>query len=420
MENNNVESNQAKTKGILSQNTQQQQQLYDIIDSVESCSYNRFDALRNEYGADIEGADKQYVKNQKLQQTSDDVDRIATTTPPTTPTGVSTAVIDSKHGDDDDDDKDRHGKSVDGCARSDNNICKNVNDEKLLTSSPTTASTIVDSSCYTNKLVDEVSCDILNIQFDGPKPVENFSLNYADGGAASNPFRPCSYCSRCNQFSEKCLCDTQNESRKYSNNKFPIDVGQNETTTNGTQQQTTKIAKQSISEPNASECSNKNISIPNRISLPIDSNSSHRKSGVNETPIEQSNQTGNRLASSRLAYLPAHIRNLPKTQSLDLGDAEIPSGLLAQQQPYEHNRTIYPNVPFSPYGSPFGSPRANRRCRPLRESRRISIEKSGSFLQLNQYKLLDQIGQVSFDNKTRKINFSIEKLFSLKIRARMV
>lgn len=58
------------------------------------------------------------------------------------------------------------------------------------------------------------------------------------------------------------------------------------------------------------------------------------------------------------------------------------------------SRPIYPNVPYSPYASPYSSPRTNRRRPPLRESRRISIEKSGSFLQLNQYKLLDQIGQV--------------------------
>uniref|UniRef100_T1GHA7 Uncharacterized protein n=1 Tax=Megaselia scalaris TaxID=36166 RepID=T1GHA7_MEGSC len=59
------------------------------------------------------------------------------------------------------------------------------------------------------------------------------------------------------------------------------------------------------------------------------------------------------------------------------------------------NRPIYPNVPYSPYGSPYNSPRSNRRKTPLRESRRISIERSGSFLQLNQYKLMDQIGQIS-------------------------
>lgn len=56
-------------------------------------------------------------------------------------------------------------------------------------------------------------------------------------------------------------------------------------------------------------------------------------------------------------------------------------------------RPIYPYCPYSPYGSPQGSPR-NRR-RPLRESRRVSIDNRQGGLQLNQYKLLDNIGQVS-------------------------
>ncbi|KAF3427233.1 hypothetical protein E2986_13757, partial [Frieseomelitta varia] len=55
-------------------------------------------------------------------------------------------------------------------------------------------------------------------------------------------------------------------------------------------------------------------------------------------------------------------------------------------------RPIYPYCPCSPYGSPQGSPR-NRR-KPLRESRRVSIDNKEGALQLNQYKLLDNIGQV--------------------------
>lgn len=42
---------------------------------------------------------------------------------------------------------------------------------------------------------------------------------------------------------------------------------------------------------------------------------------------------------------------------------------------------------------PFGSPSARKR-QPLRESRRVSIEKTGMYLQLNQYRLMDAIGQV--------------------------
>lgn len=59
-----------------------------------------------------------------------------------------------------------------------------------------------------------------------------------------------------------------------------------------------------------------------------------------------------------------------------------------------NGRPIYPNCPFSPYGSPSGSPRSNRKRQPLKESRRVSIEKSGMYIQLNQYKLMDAIGQV--------------------------
>lgn len=103
-------------------------------------------------------------------------------------------------------------------------------------------------------------------------------------------------------------------------------------------------------------------------------------------------------------YLPPHFRNLPKTQSLDLADerndevggvlSTSASTELPKVHPFDQNRPIYPNVPYSPYGSPYGSPRSGRRRVPLRESRRISIEQTGSFLQLNQYKLMDQIGQV--------------------------
>ncbi|EDW95601.1 calcium/calmodulin-dependent protein kinase kinase 1 isoform X1 [Drosophila yakuba] len=60
------------------------------------------------------------------------------------------------------------------------------------------------------------------------------------------------------------------------------------------------------------------------------------------------------------------------------------------------SRPIYPNVPYSPYSTPFSSPRSSRRKPAFRESRRISIDKSGSFLQLNQYRLMEQIGQGSY------------------------
>lgn len=66
----------------------------------------------------------------------------------------------------------------------------------------------------------------------------------------------------------------------------------------------------------------------------------------------------------------------------------------------EHNSTcqarpIFPNLSYSP----LSSPRINRK--PAKESRRVSIDKNGSFLQLNQYKLMDKIGVVSAQKKNQ-------------------
>lgn len=120
-------------------------------------------------------------------------------------------------------------------------------------------------------------------------------------------------------------------------------------------------------------------------------------------------------------YHPNSYKFLPKTQSLDLVDEHtnpnedgsdestesVSSTSAINSQSFDSSTTksmmpklssldskqihrqIFPNVPYSPYGSP----RTGRRP-PLRESRRVSIDKNGSFLQLNQYKLMDQIGQV--------------------------
>ncbi|EFN77577.1 hypothetical protein EAI_09667, partial [Harpegnathos saltator] len=60
-------------------------------------------------------------------------------------------------------------------------------------------------------------------------------------------------------------------------------------------------------------------------------------------------------------------------------------------------RPIYPYCPYSPYGSPQSSPR--NRKRPLRESRRVSIDNRQGDIKLNQYKLLDDIGQLDPSSK---------------------
>ncbi|KOX69644.1 Calcium/calmodulin-dependent protein kinase kinase 2 [Melipona quadrifasciata] len=76
-------------------------------------------------------------------------------------------------------------------------------------------------------------------------------------------------------------------------------------------------------------------------------------------------------------------------------------------------RPIYPYCSCSPYGSPQGSPR-NRR-KPLRESRRVSIDNKEGALQLNQYKLLDNIGQGSYGIVKLVYNEEDETHYAMKI-----
>ncbi|XP_055644422.1 calcium/calmodulin-dependent protein kinase kinase 1 isoform X5 [Toxorhynchites rutilus septentrionalis] len=94
--------------------------------------------------------------------------------------------------------------------------------------------------------------------------------------------------------------------------------------------------------------------------------------------------------------LEASNRSESQLEINTTGVSSLKGRVLPKLQPLDQTRPIYPNVPYSPYNSPYGSPRSGRRRTPLRESRRVSIEQTGSFLQLNQYKLLDQIGQGSY------------------------
>ncbi|CAH0765585.1 unnamed protein product [Bemisia tabaci] len=104
-------------------------------------------------------------------------------------------------------------------------------------------------------------------------------------------------------------------------------------------------------------------------------------------------------------------------KSLTQPEIQIDAGELApllnqtQQSQNLTTRPIYPNVPFSPYSSP----RSVRRRPPLKESRRVSIDKSGSFLQLNQYRLLETIGQGSFGIVKLAYNEEDDKHYAMKI-----
>lgn len=89
----------------------------------------------------------------------------------------------------------------------------------------------------------------------------------------------------------------------------------------------------------------------------------------------------------------------PRSKSEEPGTAVIPKrrghhiARLIQSKSDVSERPIYPNMPYSPYGSPCSSPQFKRR--PLKESRCVSIECNEEYTQLNQYRLKEAIGQVS-------------------------
>jgi len=85
-------------------------------------------------------------------------------------------------------------------------------------------------------------------------------------------------------------------------------------------------------------------------------------------------------------------------------------------------RPIYPNLPYSPYGSPGSSPRIRRK--PLRETKRVNsiVQADGEFTQLNQYKLDQAIGQGSYGivklahNKEDDVQYAMKILSKKKLK----
>lgn len=136
----------------------------------------------------------------------------------------------------------------------------------------------------------------------------------------------------------------------------------------------------------------------------------YNKGSVLEPPKQQSavivkssvpslrNLSENCLSVEKVAKIRDVVRGRMLLQSKSLtveSGVNSNSGSCSNSNSNSNSRPIYPNCTFSPYGSPLGSPRCNRKRQPLKESRRVSIEKSGMYIQLNQYKLMDAIGQVS-------------------------
>lgn len=153
---------------------------------------------------------------------------------------------------------------------------------------------------------------------------------------------------------------------------------------------------------------------------------------------------------NRFQFKHNYLKFIPKTQSLDIVDEASISGITTSESSFEsineelmqtdsssaddtrktskpmlimpkltsldnntaasaQSRPIFPNLSFSPYGSP----RISRK--PAVESRRVSIDKNGSFLQLNQYKLMDQIGVGSYGLVKLAYNEEDSQHYAMKI-----
>lgn len=91
-----------------------------------------------------------------------------------------------------------------------------------------------------------------------------------------------------------------------------------------------------------------------------------------------------------------------------------------QSEADEASRPIYPNLPYSPYSSPCSSPRVKRK--PLKETKRVSSEQNGDYIQLNQYKLQGVVGQGSYGivklayNEEEDLHYAMKILSKSKLR----
>ncbi|GLV38399.1 uncharacterized protein CBL_13050 [Carabus blaptoides fortunei] len=112
------------------------------------------------------------------------------------------------------------------------------------------------------------------------------------------------------------------------------------------------------------------------------------------------------------SHLPSKLASIHVKPTLNLTQKVF---LQSKSIGVEAPKPIFPSCPFSPYASPTSSPRTNRKRQPLKESRRVSIEKSGSYLQLNQYKLMDSIGQGSYGIVKLAYNEEDDTHYAMKI-----
>ena len=125
-------------------------------------------------------------------------------------------------------------------------------------------------------------------------------------------------------------------------------------------------------------------------------------------PAKCSSQLRKLIHSHSLSQPPQVLANPPPhSAGAVLGEAGDAAG--------DEGRPIFPNLPYSPYGSPSNSPRVKRK--PLRETSRVNsiTEPTGEFVQLNQYKLNEAIGQGSYGIVKLAYNKEDNSRYAMKI-----
>ncbi|XP_074546972.1 calcium/calmodulin-dependent protein kinase kinase 2 isoform X1 [Halichoeres trimaculatus] len=108
---------------------------------------------------------------------------------------------------------------------------------------------------------------------------------------------------------------------------------------------------------------------------------------------------------------------LPERGRLNLSDRKLSLQERSQTAPCSspglNGRYIYPSLPYSPITSPHSSPRLSRR--PTVESHSVSITDLQDCVQLNQYKLKDEIGKGSYGVVKLAYNEDDNTYYAMKV-----